>query len=222
MGDLEKNPELSKKEAIFMTMFIIVLLSAFALGAVVSRNEGQTYVWDMISDTEKNLRDLYSKTTQMRLKSLLPTRLMNFTDCLIWESELINYTEQGPEYENVIQVLNNGTGGLREFVWVFAGFCIANDIPVRVVTVGYIQSDVVDHMWAQVNPSGDGEAWIQVEVNGTCGLLQNGETINDLWNVSINNNSYYINRNYKMVLAYEMKQNSEITITDVTSTFSGS
>jgi len=145
---------------------------------------------------------------------------MNFTDELIWESNLLEYTVNRPDYENVIQVLNNGKGACGEFVWVFAAFCIANNIPVRVVTVGYFSPGVVDHAWAQVNPSNDGKTWIHVEVTDTSVYLKNGKTINDLWNVTINNNAYYINRHYKMVLAYELNQDEEIVITDVTATFS--
>jgi hypothetical protein len=181
---------------------------------------GQTDSWDLISATEENLRDLHSNTTQTKLQEWLPNNQMNFTDGLIWESNLLEYTQDRPDYEDVIQVLNNGKGACGEFVWVFAAFCIANDIPVRVVTVGYFNPNVVDHSWAQVNPSNDGRTWIHVEVTDTCAGLKNGKTINEFWNVTINNNAYYRNRHYKMVLAYELNQNEEIVITDVTATFS--
>jgi len=88
------------------------------------------------------------------------------------------------------------------------------------VTVGYLIPDVVDHAWIQVNPSGDGKTWIQVDVADSVAGLQNGKTIDQLWNVTINNNHYYANRHYKMVLAYQLNDNNEIVITDVTSTFS--
>ena len=63
---------------------------------------------------------------------------MNFTAGLIWESELINYPQDRPEYKNVTPVLKNGKGASEEFVWVFAAFCAANDVPVRVCAVGYL------------------------------------------------------------------------------------
>lgn len=181
---------------------------------------GQTDSWDMISAWEQYLRDLYSNTIQTKLKDRLPDNQMNFTDGLIWESNLLEYTLNRPKYEDVIQVLNNGKGACGEFVWVFAAFCIANDIPVRVVILGYFRPGVVDHSWAQVNPSHDGKTWIHVEVADSCVNLKNGKTIDDLWNVTINNNTYYADRNYKMVLAYELNQNQQIVITDVTATFS--
>ena len=109
---------------------------------------------------------------------------------------------------------------ISEFVWVFGAFCIANDIPVRVCTVGYFQPNVVDHSWVQVNPSHDGKTWIHVEVTDTCVVLKNGNTTDELWNGTINNNSYYAYKYYKMVLAYDLNQNDEIVITDVTDTFS--
>ena len=178
--------------------------------------------WDMISNNEKSLRDLYLSATQTELKTWLPNTQMNFTDGLIWESKLLNFSHNRPNYQNVTQVLKNGKGACGEFVWVFGAFCVANDIPFRVVGVGYFIPNVVDHKWVQVNPSHDGETWIHVEVSDTCVSLQNGSTINDLWNVTINNNTRYADRHYKMVLAYELNQNGEVVITDVTATFSKS
>jgi hypothetical protein len=181
---------------------------------------GQTVSWDLISATEKSLHDLYLNATQTELQERLPNNRMNFTDGLIWESTLLNFTQDRPSYENVIQVLNNGKGACGEFVWVFAAFCIASNIRVRVLTVGYFNPNVVDHSWAQVNPSNDGKTWIHAEVTDTCAELKNGKIISDLWNVTINNNAYYRSRHYKMVLAYELNQNEETVITDVTATFS--
>jgi hypothetical protein len=211
---------LSRKETVVIVIAIVVILVTFSLAMNWAENEGKTSVWNMISDTGKNLRDVHSDSTQTELKDWLPSSQMNFTEGLIWESQLIEYNQDRPKYENATQVLKNGKGACGEFVWVFAAFCSANNIPVRVCTVGYFQPNVVDHSWVQVNPSHDGETWIHVEVTDTCVSLQNGKTIDDLWNVSINNNSYYTGRTYKMVLAYELNQNGEIVITDVTSTFS--
>jgi hypothetical protein len=210
---------LSKKQIIALTL-VIVVGGSFLWAINWADNEGQTFVWNMISNTEKNLRDLYSNSTQTELKAWLPNNQMHFTDGLIWESKLINYTEHRPKYQNVTQVLNNGIGACGEFVWVFGSFCVANDIPFRVVGVGYFTPNVMDHNWVQVNLSHDGKTWIHVEVTDTCASLQNGKTLDDLWNMTINNNSYYANRHYKMVLAYELNQNGEILITDVTATFS--
>ena len=103
---------------------------------------------------------------------------------------------------------------------MFCAFCVAKNIPFRMVTVGYFVPNVVDHVWAQVNPSRDGKTWIHVEVTDSCVGLRTGKTINQLWNSTINNNSYYFGHHYKMVLAYQLDELDEIAITDVTSTFS--
>jgi len=145
---------------------------------------------------------------------------MNFTDGLVWESKLLNCTQSRPQYQNVTQVLKNGKGACGEFVWVFCAFCVAKNIPFRMVTVGYFVPNVVDHAWVQVNPSNDGKTWIHVEVTDSCYRLKNGSAISQLWNLTINNNAYYFERNYKMVLAFQLNEGGEVVITDVTSTFS--
>ena len=121
---------------------------------------GQTSVWDQIRITENQLRDLYSNPTQTELKAWLPDVQMNFTDGLVWESQRLSYTENRPKYQNVIQVLMNGKkASVGEFVWVFCAFCVAENIPFRMITVGYFVPNVVDHAWVQVNPSHDGKTW---------------------------------------------------------------
>jgi hypothetical protein len=198
----------------------LLIISGIAAGSFWGLNIGQTSVWDQIHTTENQLRGLYSNSTQTQLKALLPDVAMNFTDGLLWESQRLIYTENRPQYQNVIQVLKDGKGACGEFVWVFCAFCAAENIPFRMVTVGYFVKNVVDHAWAQVNPSGDGKTWIQVEVTDSCISLRAGKTIDQLWNVTINHNSYYYKHDYKMVLAYQLNELGEITITDVTSTFS--
>ena len=94
-------------------------------------------------------------------------------------------------------------------------------IPFRIVTVGYFVPNVVDHAWVQVNSSHDGKTWIHVEVTDTCAQLRDGKTIDQLWNQTINNNSYYFKNNYKTVQAYELNENGDVIITDA-STFSPS
>jgi len=209
------------KKQIMALALVITVGGSFVWAITWADNEGQKFVWNMISATGKNLRALYSNSTQTELKARLPESQMNFTDVLIWQSKLLNFTHDRPDYQNVTQVLSNGKGACGEFVWVFGAFCVANDIPFRVIGVGYFIPNVVDHNWAQVNPSHDGETWIHVEVVDTCEALKNGSTIDELWNETINKNSYYADRQYKMVLAYDMTQNGEVVITDVTATFSG-
>jgi uncharacterized protein YneF (UPF0154 family) len=199
---------------------IALILTGIIGGYFWGSSIGQTSVWDRLSITENQLRDLYSNSTQTGLTAWLPNVQMNFMDGLIWESQGMSYTENRPQYQNVLQVLNDKKGACGEFVWVYGAFCVANNIPFRIVTVGYFVPNVADHAWVQVNPSHDGKTWIHVEVTDTCSLLSDGKTIDQLWNQTINNNSYYFKYNYKMVQAYELNENGEVIITDATSTFS--
>lgn len=215
------NMKIRKSALVSITLFIIAsLLTGLIFGFLWGYNDGQTAVWDMIAKDERDLRDIYTNLTQIELKEWLPDDQMNFTDGLIWESHWLNFTSNRPKYENVTQVLRNGIGACGEHVWVYAAFCVAKGIPFRVVTLGYFVPQVVDHSWIQVNPSGDGKTWIHIDVTDTCDRLDKGQTIEQLWNVTINNNSYYSEKNYKMVLAYELNKENEIVITDVTQTFS--
>lgn len=211
---------MEKKIASYVLICVILFSSGLYLGFLWGSDGGQTSVWDGIRTTENQLRDLYSNSIQTNLKAWLPDTQMNFTDGLVWESKLLNYTENRPQYQNVTQVLNNGKGACGEFVWVFCAFCVARNIPFRMATVGYFAPNVVDHAWVQVNPSNDGKTWIHVEVTDSCYALKNGSAINQLWNVTINNNAYYSKNHYKMVLAFQLNEEGEVVITDLTSTFS--
>ena len=193
---LFKNPKRPSRKSVLKIVkyayILVFLILSGIIGAAVGywwgSGIGQTSVWDQISTTENQLRDLYINSTQTQLKALLPDVQMNFTDGLIWESQRLNYTEDRPQYQNVTQVLGNGKGACGEFVWVFCAFCVAKNIPFRMVTVGYFVPNVVDHAWAQVNPSRDGKTWIHVEVTDSCVGLSTGKSINQLWNLTINNN----------------------------------
>jgi hypothetical protein len=224
----------SKIKKLTKQKIVTIILIAIMIGIVVflsfeggqiygisaGQSAGQTYVWNQIQTYENQLRDLYSNSTRAQLKTWLPDIPMNFTDGLIWESKLISYNEDRPLYQNVTQVLKNGKGACGEFVWVFGAFCAAKDIPFRMVTVGYFVPNVVDHAWAQVNPSYDGKNWIPLDVTDSCFGLAHGKTIDQLWNDTINNDSYFYKSHFKMVLAYQLGESGETTITDVTSTFS--
>lgn len=211
---------LEKKIVFYVLVSILLICIGFCVGFLWGKGAGQTLVWDHIKTKENQLRGLYTNSIQAELKAWLPDTQMNFTDGLVWESKLLNYTQSRPQYRNVTQVLKNGKGACGEFVWVFCAFCVAKNIPFRMVTVGYFVPNVVDHAWVQVNPSNDGKTWIHVEVTDSCYDLKNGSTINQLWNSTINNNAYYFKKDYKMVLAFQLNEDGEVMITDVTSTFS--
>lgn len=223
---LKRPKRPSWKSVLNLASFALISIAMILVGTVVGyyweSSYGQTAVWDGIRNTENQLRDVYSNSTQVELKAWLQNAQMNFTDGLVWESRLLNYTEERPQYQNVIQVLRDGKGACGEFVWVFCAFCVAKDIPFRMVTVGYYVSNVVDHAWVQVNPSHDGHTWIHVEVTDSCVGIAKGDTVDQLWNSTINNNSYYNKDHYKMVLAFQLNEDGEVVITDVTSTFSQS
>jgi len=129
MKDSKKG--LSKRQTIVLVLVIVAMAAILWWTIDWTLNEVRMDSWNMISATEKSLRDLYSNSTQTELKKWLPSNHMNFTDGLIWESKLLNFTHDRPKYENVIQVLNNGKGACGEFVWVFGAFCVANDIPLE-------------------------------------------------------------------------------------------
>ena len=225
--DLSKKTKMPSKKITLKFISYALMSAALVLSGFIGvflwgSGFGQTLVWDQIRTIENQLRDLYSNSTQTELKAWLPDIEMNFTDGLLWESPLLNFTQDRPQYQNVTQVLKNGKGACGEFVWVFGAFCVAKNIPFRVVTVGYFVPNVVDHSWAQVNPSRDGKTWIHVEVTDSCLGISAGKIIDQLWNVTINNNSYYNKYHYKMVLAYQLNEDNEVVITDVTTTFSQS
>jgi hypothetical protein len=212
---------LNRKSAQWLAVVIMVAcIMTCIYGIWTAFTVGQSTVWDLISNHEEYLRGLYVNSTQTELKAWLSDAPMNFTNGLVWESQLLSYTQNRPQYQNVAQVLRNGKGACGEFVWVYGAFCVAKNISFRVVTVGYFVPNVVDHSWVQVNPSHDGKTWIHVEVTDSCDQLRKGNTINQLWNVTINNNACYNKNNYKMVLAYQLNEDGEIVITDVTATFS--
>jgi hypothetical protein len=204
---------------IIAALMVGCLLIGFLIGSFNSYQNGQMNVWDMISRDEVHLRELYSNSTQATLKQWLSDKPMNFTEGLIWESHLFNFSYDRPVYQNATQMLVYGKGACGDFVWIYGAFCAAKDIPFRIIHVGYWVPGVVDHSWVQVNPSKDGKTWIQVEVAGACDDLKNGKTIDEIWGIRIDNNQAYANSHYKMVLAYQLIDN-QVTITDVTSTFS--
>lgn len=183
-----------------------------------SYENGQMATWDIISNDENNLRDLYSNATQTALKQWLSDEPMNFTDGLIWESRLLNFSYDRPEYRNATQMIASHKGACGDFAWIYGAFCVAKNITFRIIHVGYWVPSVVDHSWVQVNPTKDGETWIHVEVAGSCDGIQKGKSIDQLWGDTIGNNQAYINSHYKMVLAYQLIDN-QVVITDVTSTF---
>jgi predicted small secreted protein len=212
--------------AVVITALILTAIMGIAISFIIkdSAKENQRLVWDKIAKDGANLRNLYSNATQKELKNWLPEGKMNFTEGLVWESKHINWSYDRPPYENVTQVLKNGLGACGEHVWVYAAFCVAQDIPFRVIKVGYYETGIVDHSWIQVNPSFDNKTWVTIEVAGICNNLDEGKTINQLWTDFINNDLRFFDANgnrYKMVLAYQLNGNNEVIITDVTKTFLG-
>jgi hypothetical protein len=225
--DLQNNKKLkvSRKRIIALAIIAILLVSSsigvleFGIYSNNTFQSGQMNTWDFIANVERNLRNLYSNSTQTELKQYLSDEPMNFTDGLIWESNLLNFSYDRPEYQNATQMIEWGRGACGDFVLIFGAFCVAKDIPFRVIHVGYWISGVVDHSWMQVNPSKDGKTWIQVEVAGACDDLRKGKTIDEIWGIRIDNNQAYADSHYRMILAYQLIEN-QVVITDVTANFS--
>lgn len=152
----------------------------------------------------------------MNLSTMFPQKL-NYTDLLYWESRRLNYTENRIWHADPIEILNYGKGACGEFSILYISICLANDIPARLVITAYLIPNVVDHSWAEVNPLKDGKTWIHVEVTDACYSIKTTGSLNPL---TINNTSYYKNQHYRMLFAYQLDADRNVTITDRTAVYS--
>ena len=97
-GEEAKSPSKKRRWKIISWVLIstILVLSGFLVGFLLAFGWGETSVWDHIRATEDNLRQLYVNETQTDLKAWLPDSQMNFTDGLIWESQLLSFNQKRP------------------------------------------------------------------------------------------------------------------------------
>jgi hypothetical protein len=84
------------------------------------------------------------------------------------------------------------------------------------VLPGYFIPNVVDHEWAEIDPSKDDKTWIHVEPTDACALIQKGQDING----TVNNVLYYKTSHYRMVLAFRITEDRHIIIVDRTNVYS--
>jgi hypothetical protein len=208
-----------RREMIGSAIIAIVLVSLI-LGMFYwlnyQYNKGQISVVEYIAYNESVVLNLSSNVIMMNLAKTFPQKL-NYTSLLYWESDRLNYTENRVFHADPIEILNYGKGACGEFSILYVAICLANDVPARLVMTGYVVPNVVDHSWAEVNPSKDSKTWIHVEVTDACYSIQTTHILNPS---TVNNTSYYKNQHYKMVLAYQVDADRQVIIVDRTVVYS--
>jgi transglutaminase-like putative cysteine protease len=193
---------------------IVLMLFWYSLN--YSYNNGQLSVVRNLSYTEDLMLRLSSNSVLNQLRSSFPAKL-NYAELLVWESQRLNYTENRIVHDDPIEILKYGKGACGEFSILYVAICLSNNVSARLLTPAYIIPNVVDHIWAEVNPSNDGKIWIQIDPTDACAAIQKGVALRDL--TSINNTSYYANRNYDMVLAFQATEDRQVIITDRTDVY---
>jgi len=198
------------KYATITLVLVLVLLISCITCLVIGFGLGRQAAIDKITHFRDVSINLSSIVIQSELKQLFP-RKMNYTELLRWESGKLSYTtEEIERHTNPIEILNYGLGRCGEFSILYVAICLANGIPARLVT-----DLVVDHVWAEVNPSGDGITWIHVEPTDSCVRIQNGRSIYD-YPATVNNPHLYRSKNLQMVLAFQITGKGIVTIIDRT------
>jgi hypothetical protein len=208
-----------RRKIVGYTIIAIVLVSSF-IGMFYwlnyQYNKGQISVVEYIAYNESVALNLSSDEVITNLTNMFPQKL-NYTNLLYWESDRLNYTENRVFHADPIEILNYGKGACGEFSILYVAICLANDVPARLVMTGYLIPNVVDHSWAEVNPSNDGRTWIHVEVTDACYSTKTTHILNPS---TVNNTSYYKNQHYKMVLAYQVDADGQVTMVDRTAVYS--
>ena len=209
---------LSEPRTIFVLLIAILLVVAcfitgYAWGYLSGVNDGRTSVIEKILYAEGVLLNSSSGDILTELRHNFPERL-NHTELLTWESTTLNYTQKPIEKRttNPIEILKRGLGKCGEFSIVYVSICLANDIPARLVT-----DLVIDHMWAEANPSKDGRTWVHVEPTDSCVRIQKEEKGIYDSPATVNNPSLYKAKNFQMVLAFQVTEKRQVLIIDRTS-----
>ena len=198
------------KITILIGILLIVLFSGYYLGYISGRKD----VVSKVAHHEKVSIELSSNDVLSQLEQHFPEKL-NYTQLLYWQSTRINYTRgKIVRHTNPIEILSYGLGRCGEFSILYVSICLANDIPARVVT-----DLVIDHVWAEVNPSKDGRTWVHVEPTDSCVRIQKGEKSIYDSPATLNNPSLYETKNFQMVFAFQVTEEEQILITDRTSIY---
>lgn len=208
---------LNKRKTITTFVLIIVLIASFFVVYKFSFDSGQLFVANHIRHNESVVRVLSSPEVQSKLKENFPDNL-NYTQLFIWQSTRLNYTQNREVHTDPLEILDYGKGACGEFSIVYVAICLANDIPARLLVTGYIIPGAVDHTWAEINPSKDGETWIHVDPTDSVFGIQQGKSVDEL--TCFDNPSMYQNRDFKLVLAFEPTQDGDVIIIDRTETYS--
>lgn len=195
-------------------LLISVVMIAFFIGYNFGHIYGRNVVISKIAHHEDVSLELSSSEVIICFEQHFPVKL-NYTQLLEWESSRINYTRESIErHTNPIEILNYGLGRCGEFSILYVSICLANDIPARLVI-----DLVVDHVWAEVNPSKDGKTWVHVEPTDSCARTQKGRSIYDI-PATVNNPSYYKKKSFQMVFAFQVTEERQVLIIDRTSFYS--
>jgi hypothetical protein len=146
--------------ACFIALSFII---GYNIGFDIGFKDGQRDVVENTVYHEAVSLNLSSNEVMTYLRRLFPEKL-NYTQLLFWESSKLNYTNAAIErHTNPIDVLNYGLGRCGEFSILYVSICLANQIPARLVVPANIVPGIVDHLWAEVNPSKDDKTWVHVE-----------------------------------------------------------
>lgn len=218
----KKEKEEFHKKPLLVILVVLFLLIAFVItgytwgytsGYTSGLNDGRTSVIEKIAHHESVLLSLSSNDIMTQIRQNFSEKL-NYTELLAWESTRLTYTKEPIKNRttNPVEILKRGIGKCGEFSIVYVSICLANDIPARLVT-----GAVVDHAWAEVNPLKDGRTWIHVEPTDSCVRIQKGEKSIYDSPATVNNPSLYKNKNFQMVLSFEVIEEGQVLIIDRTS-----
>lgn len=91
---------------------------------------------------------------------------LNWYELAGWEHRYLHYTSgnlANPRPELPIPILERGLGRCGEFVLLYTGLCLTNDIPVRLVIDCSAKTDnrtTADHVWNEVYVNG---RWVHID-----------------------------------------------------------
>lgn len=213
----EEKPKHSLKYiklVLISSIVLILLIASFIVGHDRGFIDGRTAVVAKVTHHESVSLNLTSTNIITKLEQMFPEKL-NYTQLLNWESRRLNYTE-GPieRHTNPIEILEYGLGRCGEFSILYVSICLANNVPARLVT-----DAIVDHVWAEVNPSNDTKTWIHIDPTESCVRISSGKSIYGE-PATVNNPLLYAkywHSNLQMVIAFQVNMERQVLIINRTS-----
>jgi len=210
--------EMNKLKVLSSALLVAsVILASFIVGYKFGSDSGKVSVANHIRHNVSVVNNLSSPEVQSQLQEYFPEKL-NYTELFVWQSTRMEYTQDRDIHTDPLEILEYQKGACGEFSIVYVACCLANDIPARLLVTGYVITGSVDHTWAEVNPSKDGETWIHVEPTDCAYNILHGASVDEL--TCYDNPSMHYDKNYELVLAFEPTQDGEIIIRDRTETYS--